>query len=126
MSETKEKKFITDRLNTNPPSNDLLEMRKAVAGNIPSENIIEFFIKPDELEELKSSIKKETKGNCYFFTKVLDNEVSVICFYDIKGIAEVFDQEKERLGLDKGVDMSFSDFKKSVSLADKPYSFLDD
>ena len=81
MSETKEKKFITDRLNTNPPSNDLLEMRKAVAGNIPSENIIEFFIKPDELEELKSSIKKETKGNCYFFTKVLDNEVSVICFY---------------------------------------------
>lgn len=89
-------------------------MRKAVKGNIPNEHILEFFVKPEELEIFKQYVRKETNNNCYFFSKKVDEIISVICFYNIKGIAEVFEKEKEKMGLAKEANLSISDIGSSV------------
>lgn len=135
MSKSAELQFIEERISRKPPSKDLLEMRESVKEHIPVENIIEFFIPKQEYQELKDSILKEAgAGNSYFFSKEDNGILSVICFYNVIGIKEVFDKEKEKRGLDKNAEMSFSEFnaatletsaKKSKSSGDQPFSFLD-
>jgi hypothetical protein len=62
--------------------------------NMPPENVIEMFIQKEQLDEIKSNIRKQTNNNCYFFVKEAKENLHLIAFINIEDIGDFFEKLK--------------------------------
>ena len=74
-------------------STDLQEVQTILKKHkLPPENAVEFFMKPEILEEVKEGIRIETEGHCYFFTRPEKDMIHLIAIVNIDNIADIFEQ----------------------------------
>jgi hypothetical protein len=77
---------------------DLESVKKFLSGaGISPDNAIAYSGPVSEIEILKESIRKETKGHCYFFSKKENNITHLIALVKIQNIGQVFEKTIEKI-----------------------------
>jgi hypothetical protein len=89
-------------------SKDLGSVKKFLSGaGISPDHALAYSGPNSEIEILKESIREETKGHCYFFSKQENNVTHLIALVKIQNIGDVFEKIIEK--------MKFNHINTSVS-----------